>query len=239
MWIGDTTTAEFQSAVEYCLVNVSQLAFRRDESEAISRPASDVRWIVFAKSNRSQFNPDRLLERYPTAKAITLLGPLCQGINQELEFTVCDWYEWRDELPRWLGASLQKRTGCRSVVVVASTLMIAEPLIDLAESTGATAIWTRHPGSQSIRNVDAVWWDDSVAPPVTADQWRRRTGLFSRHDGQVQHAWITHSTRMEDHREATTGGIDLLANKPHGIYNLLKMLQQSPAVGPIVHSRAA
>jgi len=239
MWVGDTSVAEFQGAVEYCLTHISQLAFRRDESEAIARPASDVCWIIYAKSNRGRVDFGRLSDRYPQAKSITLLGPLCQGVRSSVAIESHDWQHWNEVLPCWFGLERPSPPRCQSVAVVASTLSSAEPLLELAESAGATAVWCRHPSGQSVRNFDAVWWDDSIADPVSRQAWQQRIDSFARFDRRVQHAWITHSTRMEDHREATTGGIDLLANKPHGIYNLLMMLEQSPAVGPTIHSRAA
>lgn len=236
IWVGDTTAVEFRRAVEYCLLNVAQIAFRRDVSEANSRLASDVRWIIFARSNRQPVDEAGLQSRYPAAKVIHLLGPLCQGHRRAFGPAAFDWHQWDEVLPSWLGLKPPMVPRCQTIVVVAATLALAEPLMELAESFGATAIWSRHAGDHSVRNVDAVWWDDSIATPTSAHQWRLRTKLFSRRGRPVQHAWVTHSPRIDDHQNALLGGISTIAGKPLGVNSLLSML---PREAPLARTRAA
>ena len=239
MWVGDTTAAEFCSAVQYCLVNVSQLAFRRDQREALDRPASDVHWIVLAQSNRDWFDSQPLGDQYPEAKVITLLGPLCQGFGFSRSGDGCDWQRWHEVLPEWLGVEPRAQIRCRTVAVVASTLTAAEPLLELAESAGATAVWCRHPSRQSVRNFDAVWWDDTAADPVSEREWRDRLEAFDGPGRQVQHAWIANSPCLNEVRDAQAAGIESVVSKPHRIDPLLGMLDQRAPTGRAVHLRAA
>jgi len=237
IWVGDTSAAEFRGAVEFCLLHVAQLAFRRDVAEAGARPASDVRWIVYAHRHRDQFDDAQLAADYPHAKSLHLLGSLVQGHRHSLGGTAIDWHQWDQVLPGWLGLALQPRPKCRTIVVVAASLAIAEPLLELAGSYGATAIWSRHAGDHSVRNVDAVWWDDSVANPVAAHQWRLRTKLFARRGRPVEHAWITHTGRIDDHQNALIGGVRVIAAKPYGTSRLVAMLeQQAPVLRPRAHA---
>lgn len=239
MWVGDTTAAEFRSAVQYCLLNVSQLAFRRDHREALARPASDVRWIVFAQSNRNWFDAEPLINQYPTAKCMTLLGPLCQGFGFSRNRDACDWQRWHDVMPEWLDVERPTTARCRNVAVVAANLTAAEPLLELADSVGASAVWCRHPSRQSVRNFDAVWWDDSAAAPASQSGWHDRIEAFARPDRRVRHAWIANSPCLQDARDAQAAGIELLVSKPHRIDPLLGMLDQSASVGRTNRLRAA
>ncbi len=233
MWIGDTSGEEFRGVVQYCLVNISQLAFRRDLAEAIARPASDVRWILFAQSNRDNRDCQPLQSRYPRAKSITIRGPLCQGRRQVAGHGIvgdsCDWHQWQQVLPAWLGIEVAVPNRCRTVAVIAATLAAAEPLLDLAESSGATAVWCRHASGHEVRNVDAVWWDDSLATAVTADLWSARMRAFARPGKPVQHAWIANAPTIWDAQQARAAGIEWLVSKPHRIEALAAMLQQPTA----------
>ncbi len=239
MWIGDTSAVEFRGALEYSLVNVSQIAFRRDADEAISRPASDLRWILLAQANRHWLDPQPLIDRYPAARAIALLGPLCQGLGSPFGIQCCDWSRWQEVLPGWLGIDHQPSPRCRSVAVIASTLSSAEPLLELAESAGATAVWCRHPQSKGVRNVDAVWWDDSIATPACQATWHSRLTSFSGFDRGVQHAWIANSPTPHAAREAQAAGVQWLVAKPHRIDALLGMLERPAEIRPLIQRRAA
>jgi Tfp pilus assembly protein PilV len=239
IWIGDTTSAEFRGAVQYCLLNVSQLAFRRDIAEAESRSASDVRWILFAQSDRSHFERQRLVDRYPGAKLFNLRGPLCQGMGHSSDAAGCDWQRWEQELPAWFGFKTSESPRCRTVAVVAATLSTAEPLLDLAQSCGATAVWCRNASAHRLRNMDAVWWDDSVATPASQQVWMSRMDSFARADKPVQHAWIASSPTLLDAQQARSAGIGWLVSKPHRIDSLVRMLDQVEVTRPTLRARAA
>jgi hypothetical protein len=234
IWVGPTTPAEFRGAVRYCLVHVAQLAFRRDVAEAVARPASDVRWILFVQSNRGGGNREPLLDRYPDAKVLTLRGPLCQGIRDTCHdildrhtATVCDWQGWDQVLPAWLGITTTQVKCCRTVAVVAATLAMAEPLMDLAAACGAMAVWCRDPVGNQVRNVDAVWWDDSVAHPTSTPQWQARIHQFREGVRPIQHAWISSAPTISQAQQARAAGVDWLVCKPHRIDALAAMLNQN------------
>lgn len=237
MWIGESTSPEFHDAYQHCLAHAAQLALRRNFDDALCRPAAAVRSILVAQSTRQQ--PDRrcldlLCEKYPQASFFHLQGTLCEGMRAIAEPTFGInqhyWHRWNQVLPQWLDScgvsnALSHQitpVGCRSVAVLTSTFSAGEALLDLAESAGATAVWVRRPETHRIRNVDTVWWDDSVAGPTSRREWQERIAAFS---GQpTQHAWIVNSPRLNEHREATRGGIDMVVSKPHRIDCLVQML---------------
>jgi hypothetical protein len=175
---------------------------------------------------------------------MTLLGPLCQGVGFNRVGECCDWQHWNEVLPEWLGIERPSRSRCRTVAVVASTLAAAEPLLELAESVGATAVWCRQPSRQGVRNVDAVWWDDSAAQPASEHDWRDRIEAFagSGHRAQkgppVQHAWVANSPTLQQARQARAAGVEFLVSKPHRIDSLLGMLDQPVASDKFLQVRA-
>jgi hypothetical protein len=175
---------------------------------------------------------DSLARLYPEASILNLMGTLCEGMPVTEDGTRgvdrLYWHRWNQVLPQWLspcGVRPEQSHGCStSVAVLASTFACGEPLLDLAESSGATAVWCRSPESLRIRNVDAVWWDDSLAPPTSYQGWRNRISAFSAGGPRTQHAWIANSPRHDQQRHATRGGVDVVISKPHRIEGLLSML---------------
>ncbi len=254
MWVGDAAGPEFKEAYEYCVSNVSQLALRRNLDDALCRPASNVRCILFAQSLRRQMNHrlvDVLLDSYPQASVLSMLGSLCEGLataalpNMARADQVF-WHGWNQVLPKWLrlcGAveTAVRNEPFRSVAVVASTMATGEPLLDLAESAGVTAVWCQTTNPFHVRNVDVVWWDDSVAGPASAPTWRTRISSFETDHRSPRHAWIANAPRYHQCDEAKQGGIDVVISKPHRIECLLEMFDDVdvPVQGASQHSTAA
>jgi hypothetical protein len=239
MWIGDSTSPEFSDAYQHCLAQVAQLAMRRNFDDALCRPATAVRCILVTQSTRQQLDRrclEKLRETYPDASFLNLQGTLCEGMRGLTEPVFGPnrhyWHRWNQILPEWLGScgvasdcSQQlSQLGCRSVAVLTSTFVAGESLMDLAESAGATAVWCRRPDTHRVRNVDAVWWDDSVAGPTSSLGWRERIAAFASEGRSPQHAWIVNAPRLDEKREATRGGIDVVVSKPHRINCLVEML---------------
>lgn len=246
LWIGDSTSPDFHDAFEFCVSSVAQLAMRRDLNEAIHRPAASVRHILIAQTTRQpgdQRSLNRLATLYPTASFLHLLGTLCEGMRTPagsvLEANRHYWHRWNQVLPQWLevrSASPESAKQKRCVAVVTSSYAAGESLMDLAESAGATAVWCRGADTHRVRNVDVVWWDDSVAGPVSSSQWRERIATFANAGHRPKHAWIVHSPRFEQRREAINGGVDVVVSKPHLIDCLLDMLEK-PDVTSATQSR--
>ena len=244
LWLGDTSLCEFRSAYQYCVRHAAQIAFREDVLEAVRRPASDVGRIIVARANR---NPARreafaaLSNQYPEARWIDLLGPLCEGIRQSsiANATRVAWHRWEQVLPDWLQDSklfdsldydLDHRpsAAASSVAVIASSFDVAQAYLDLAEFHGVTAVWCQSPDSMRVRNIEAVWWDDSAATPVRAEQWRDRVSRFSSANQAIRHVWITHTAWLDQQQAAIDGGIGTIISKPFRIDSLLTTLSGTP-----------
>ncbi len=235
VWIGDQLRPEFREAFQYCVSNVAQLAIRHDLDESLARPAAGVRRIVMERSTRAladERKMDRLQQMYPQASILHLLGTLCEGMRvpwqQASDAKLIAWHRWNQVLPEWLapcGAVQESPSDCgHSVAILASTVSAGAPLMDLAESAGVTAVWCRNPDTLRVRNVDTVWWDDSVAQPTTSRRWRDRMSVFGGVNRRVKHAWIVSSPRYDQHSAAKKGGVDVVVSKPHRIECLLTML---------------
>ena len=112
----------------------------------------------------------------------------------------------------------------RSVAVVSATPAIGSALMDIAESAGAVTLWCRDVCRWQMRQVDAVWWDDSVARAATSDQWKERLEKCATADRSPVHAWIANAPRCSQVKAAAEGGISLTLSKPHRIEPLLSLL---------------
>ena len=240
LWVGDRSLDEFVETYRFCENRVAQLALRCDLDDAIRRPAASVRRILIARGTRQPLDGSRLRElslAYPAASVLQLLGPLCgheiTGYDRTTESLSVHWHQANQFLPRWLlacGAGSDSNvTNARSVAVVAATAAIAEPLMDLAASAGVVAVWCRQPDSFRLRNVDAVWWDDSVTGAMDRDAWHQRLmSLESRSANRPQrHAWLVSSPQIEHCRTAYEAGVGLILTKPARIEPLLAMLSDS------------
>lgn len=258
LWIGDPSIPELRDAYQYCVRHAPQIALRPNAIEAARRPAGEVRWVVVARASRLEDHRElfQSLERqYSHAEWIDLLGPLCEGLRaSSIEATTrVAWHRWDQVIPGWLGsdpgaepdslAASRSLHGAKSLAVLTSSYAAAQTYLDLAASAGVAAVWCNAGNTNRVRNLEAVWWDESVAPPSSAEQWRERvtqfggtqfagTQLGGTQLGGTQclprHAWITHSTRL-DHREAAReGGVAIVISKLCRIDSLLSML--APAV---------
>ena len=240
MWVSNDENAEFSEAYQYCLAHASQIAIRSSIADGLKRPAAHVRAIVVTQSERNV--PSRglvrdLREFYPEARVLTLLGACCEGMYAKVidpvftrnERLYC--HQWRQALPAWLqicDAVVPVRTGaCRSVAVVSATPATGSALMDLAESAGAVAIWCRDGCRWKMRSIDSVWWDDSTALAVSAEQWRERLRQFSGAGREPVHAWIANAPRGSQVLEARAGGVALTLSKPFQIAPLLALLDSS------------
>ena len=239
VWIGDQDEPEFQEAFQYCVSRVAQVALRSNLQDAICRPAACVRYVLLARTTRRPIDErlmNRLVALYPQASVISLLGTLCEGMRLADDCPVARdesrlyWHRWNQILPQWLGGCSGEEDPAAdhrgSVAVLASTFREGEPLLELAQSAGSTAVWCRGADAWRVRNVDLVWWDDSVAPPTSSRHWRRRLEAFGDGQRQTRHAWIANSPRYHQQRQAIDGGIELIVSKPNRVGCLLAMLTQ-------------
>ncbi|TWU55145.1 hypothetical protein [Rubripirellula reticaptiva] len=234
LWIGDRHSLDFANAYEFCESQSPQLAYRNNIQSALQRPAHDVGVIVLAQSQR-QSPPDHLLRQldaaHPNSSRLNLLGVLCEAITRSplhgFDGVREPWHRWKEVLPELVGKGRDETAVAHSVLIVSSSIATAESLIDLACSADATAVWSRTPDAKGVRNIDAVWWDDSVAVPTSAHSWARRTLMIPSGNRTAKQAWLVNSPRPQDLSNAKSGGIDLVLSKPHRIEPLLQMLEDS------------
>lgn len=224
IWIGDRDTVEFQPAYGFCEENVPQMAVRRDLADAVARPACLVDRIVFARASRHPItaaNVNALTELYPQASGLQLRGPLCEGDRHDHAWAGerCGWHDWQQVLPGWLRGSTVTATSdgdqsATSVAVVAASLASADPLMDVIVGEGATAIWCPRPDAIRVRGVHAVWWDDSIAGPATASEWRQRLACSGANLQRCKHVWLVNGPRRAASLAACQGGVSLVLGKP-------------------------
>ncbi|QDT03612.1 hypothetical protein K227x_19960 [Rubripirellula lacrimiformis] len=234
LWIGDRDSVDFRNIYHQCESQASQIAWRAELESALRRPAGAVDRIIVTQSTRFDIASDDLTAlgtMYPNASRVNLLGSMCAAISRMPEpfFDAGrhPWHRSNQVLPRFLAthdSGLSDVPPVRSVAVIASTMANAEPLMDVAQSSGATAVWCRTPNSTTLRNIDAVWWDDSVAPPAGSQVWRRRIATFQTCDRSPRHAWIASTSSSADLEHARQGGVEMVVSKPYRIDPLLQML---------------
>ncbi|MFK8114688.1 MAG: hypothetical protein AB8B91_20975 [Rubripirellula sp.] len=244
LWIGERTSPEFAKAYAYCESNAAQVAFRSNLKDAVLRPAMGVSNVLVTQSTRRSLDAFALMtvaEKYRDAATLKLQGSFCEGMRTSLEpafDAVHYWHQWNQVLPPWLGGKEDEpESGAplvRSVAVVAQNFDSGDALLDLADTTGVTTLWCPGGNAGQVRNVDVVWWDDSVATPVSSRGWEQRISKFNA--GQnAQHVWIASAPRVDQQLQATRGGIVSVISKPLRIECLLSSLGgQSAAATSLV-----
>lgn len=238
MWVSADAGSEFLEARQYCIAHAPQVAMRASVVEGLARPAAEVRAIVVTQSQRAVVSRKLirdLQEAYPQARILCLMGACCEGMYAKVldpvfsstERVYC--HQWAQVLPEWLrscGAVVTSGgTLARSVAVVSATPAIGSALMDLAESAGAVTLWCRDICRWQMRQVDAVWWDDSVAVAASSAQWKERLEKFSTSGRGPVHAWIANAPRSRQVQAAVEGGVSLTLSKPHRIEPLLSLLE--------------
>ncbi|MEM8669208.1 MAG: hypothetical protein AAGG48_16920 [Planctomycetota bacterium] len=239
MWIGPRAR-EFAEPYEYCVSFAAQFAYRTDCEQALERRAVGVRGIVFARDDRSQLSLqslEKLQRRYSAACCVHLLGAHSLGLRSGSDLPAeerVSWDRWRCVFPQWLhqwgAAPIERSSVSRSIVVVASNYVSAEPLIELADSMNASTGWIRSPDCGHLRNFDTVWWDDSIGTPVSVDQWRERIGSLTAANKSADHIWITNTATPAQYSAAKQAGITKLVTKPFEIESLQAAAPQDRAL---------
>ncbi len=252
LWIGQRQSAAFRDAYEYCELSSAQMAHRVDFADAAARPASNVRWVVVARVDRSPL-PQSLLQtaakRYCDADWLTLEGPHCAGamrrsVDRSLESvrssTTCYLHQWHQHLPGWMADATRSPGSVqylapRSLGIIADQFHNAETLMDLACGAAVAAVWLPTAHSHRMRNFDLLWWDDSVAFATSSRDWSKRLGRDrpSAPGGRSRAAnvWLTNNPCYLAASRAIAGGIDLVLTKPLRIETLLHTLE---GVGSII-----
>ncbi len=247
LWIGERRTMEFRQAYQYCENASSQIAHRRNLEEAILRPAQDVQRVVVARVDRESVRQplvETLSRKHDGAQWISIEGPLCAGASRRQTecplvnvagATRCYSHQWQTCLPAWLQSQQEtstitddqsSRRAVRSVGVICDQYHNAETLLDLAESWDVTSVWFPSANRLRMRNLDVLWWDDSVASAAMMNDWklplsREGSSPLSR---AVMHVWLTHCTCPVAAVNAKRCGMSVVITKPLRIESLLSTL---------------
>ena len=244
LWIGERSSEEFRDAFEHCQASASQVAVRQNLDDAFLRPAATVKAIVVTRLTTKQHCEGqlrRLADSYPDATFIQILGSLCAGERPSSskvfgERTIYA-HQCNQYLPTWLSEcgvkSIVESRAPSSILIVAHQHSNAEPLMDLASSAGIPTLWCKRPSGNLVRNVSAVWWDDSAARPTTTRNWQHRINEIEASNRQIEpslrcrHVWLACWPRHQQIRTAIDGGIDLVISKPHEISLLSETIMES------------
>jgi hypothetical protein len=252
LWVGHRETAEFKPIFEFCVENASQVAVRRSIDDALRHPADHVIGIILARPNRARVDEssvNELISRHGGAQAMQLIGPLCAGDRHDkLALPQVYWHQWTPVFqqllrPCGLDAPTAPTARVKSVAIVADIAASADPLMDLAASYSAAAVWCRRPESFQARNFDVVWWDDSIAKPTNEVLWRQRMDTIGRRcNTSPRHVWLTNMPDSESVQTAQRAGVDVVLSKPSRIESLLATLdahEDQPAIFKHTLARAA
>ena len=217
LWVGDHQHADTASAFEYCLRVASQVSLRRDVDDLLARPVSDISHAIYAATTglvNLEIRLDQLSHLLGDAKLLMLRGNLCSPNRNLTSIRRVASHQWAQVIPAWLMKEREsiRDTPVSSIAVLSSELGHAEPVLELAASHHVAAVWFRDLGSLSCRCFDAVWWDDSVAGPVSSRDWQTR--IESWRDATC-HLWVVGAPSPQQVLEAKRGGIGKVISKPY------------------------
>ncbi|MEM9589385.1 MAG: hypothetical protein AAGA03_19040 [Planctomycetota bacterium] len=252
LWIGDRTDRHLRPSFETCESMAAQVAFRPSAHAAIDRPAASVDRVVLAHSQRlidrtAAFTLETLRSRHSDASIVHLDGPLVvghtRGASQLDQPPRIAWHQGPWFVSRWFEPQSRSDTVIqpaidgsrpgigRSMLVVARRLIDAEPLIDQSASAGWSTAWTSSPNLFGHRRLDLICWDESLTPPSSTEQWRRRIAAAAKAThAATQHVWWTGASRQESAEAAYQAGVDLVMVKPFTT-SALDVLLRSRAAG--------
>jgi hypothetical protein len=222
VWVGPKTHPEFKDAFQFCLANSAQLALRNHLQELAVRPAGFVKRIVIARADRRPMPAcllSQIVPSYRNAEILALNSSLCDG-----EFRTGEPWElisnlrfsrWQEKLPDWLAPCGYRKAPSRvhqSLLLLSDRYETAEPYLNYAAALGRTVFWKRAFNALSIRNVDHVVWDDSVAPAAETSVWRNRIAYTP--SSAVCHSWLVTQGHACEIQAALAGGVSKVYTKP-------------------------
>lgn len=241
LWIGSRRHREFIHPYGVAESMTGQIAHRRNLREAMDRPASHVDHIVIARpdSNRpSESEINELRDQFPTAQLVELTGVCCAAEPPLVRLApkqLVPWHRASSFLQRWLAPkTIQDESTVRSdrvsanrpaIAVLTASFVDAEGLMQIAEASGAIAVWCRSADALVARNMDVFWWDDSVAGNPTTKQWESLLGLVDHAaSDDVTHVWLTGGPNHSQIMAARSAGVDHVLSKPSHVDALVATL---------------
>jgi hypothetical protein len=150
-----------------------------------------------------------------------------------------DWPQAAGVLQNLLGPIAIDSNAPRCIAIIASHLAAAEPLLEVAENSGCSAVWCRDEGGIAIRGIDQVWWDDSLAVPTDTSGWTQRLTAMQTPSSAnaIKHTWITNRVHWLQVQQAKEAGVSLVLTKPYPL-QLLRQTIGSASDAPIVRQAA-
>lgn len=234
MWVGRRDCPGLETVFRFCVEHAPQLAWRANVRDALHRASENVRCLVIARPNRAPVDISALTELvagHQHSNVFQLIGPLGAGIpNIDPRCLKLPWYDGSRVLSRVLNPPARKtlpmHSAGRSVAVVAQSAAVADPLMELAASCAASAFWCRQPAAFQLRNVDVVWWDDSVATATDPARWRARLESMEQSCGRnATHVWLTSLLQKSTVQAAHAAGVHVVLSKPSRIEDLMATLE--------------
>jgi hypothetical protein len=152
---------------------------------------------------------------------------------------------WRELFPGWLGPCLsasadglgigpsgsdRPQAGTltvglpRGLLVLCDRYELAEPLLELGLTSGLPVAWQRRFLPALHAGFDTILWDDSIAPPATAEVWQERLQATSTElpaGLSRRHVWLAWQPSAEDLQQAYAAGITEVLTKPFPIDRVL------------------
>lgn len=133
-------------------------------------------------------------------------------------------------LRRWFGSvtEIDPDSSLLPVVVVASRFGFAESLIEslsllfqVKGDQGPLIQWQRELTQRSAKGFATILWDDSVADPASADQWRLRCDVAP----HSRHVWMTSMATPREQAIALSHGVYQVFEKPGRLECLIQTLR--------------
>lgn len=231
LWIGPTRHPEFRAAFRFCRERVGQIAVRANLRASLRRPAGHVRRVLFALPDRS-VPPADLWAEFLVAQVtegcelLALGGGLRDGGGRSgvpwpggrvLRFS-----RWEEVLPRWLepcGVRPREVASPRGLLVLCDRFETAEPWLLAAQRQDVAVAWHRRFIPVLHAGFNLVLWDDSVAPPASEEEWKRRrcAERSPRLPSTRQDVWLSLQPTSDDIRQALAGGLTRVLTKPVAI----------------------
>lgn len=218
-WLGSSGRDEVAEAFAFCAQHFPQIAVRRNLSHLADFPAEQVSDVIVVRSDRRPppVVIHRLFELLPGVRWWSIASSECEGERRTgipwagLEHMY--WHRWNQILPNWfeVPAVTQRLT----TVVLSRDVEMRQDISRFLSQDNHSVLSYCHPEDANVFNADICFWDDTIAPPVSASQWQTRIHNFNaRSSASVRHVWLANFPRIQQWRAAKLGGVHNLISKP-------------------------
>jgi hypothetical protein len=220
LWIGDHQSRWTSPIVSACQSAYAQVAIRCDVDAACERGCQAVTRIIVARIDSRPIDRsaiETLSQRHPSARKIEVRGPMSEA------FFRCADPIYEDGIHPWNTAeSILKlnisETVARGILIVAPDFDTAEPLLQMAEMSGAAATWMRSPDPSIVRGIEEIWWHDAGLGNQTMAGIADKIRSFG---PNTRHLLISTGPLGSDSQEAIDHGFTRIVRLPGSIDALI------------------